>query len=77
MTSIADEVYSLKSTIFNLQHKNNQLNLSTLYQNLHLHPFSIHSTPHLHSTPLDAYTSSNTQHLLNHKQTDIIQRLLH
>lgn len=71
MASVADQVYSLPSTIFQLSRNENKLSWDSFLEQYKLNKFTIKSSQNLIGQRLDKYTSANTLHLGNKKQTHI------
>ena len=75
MASCADYIYSLPSTIFNLQHTSNKFIWDDLLSQYNLKKYVIKSSDALNGNALDQFTSPNTANLINKKDNDIDNKL--
>lgn len=75
MASCADYIYTLPSTIFNLQHTSNKLIWDDFLSQFHLKKYVIKSGDALNGNTLDQFTSPNTADIINKKDNDIDNKL--
>lgn len=75
MASCADYIYSLPSTIFNLQHTSNKFIWDDFLSQYNLKKYVMKSDDALNGNALDQFTSPNTANLINKKDNDIDKKL--
>lgn len=71
MASNADQIYALPSTVFQLERNENQLSWDGILEKYHMKRVLIKSSDNLSGTRIDQFTSANTVHLGNKKDSHV------